>query len=52
MYLESKDKMPVLPVLDPLVFLFQTMFSLVVILFVIKFYARNNTFKFTLFTFS
>ena len=41
--LESKDEISVLPVLHLLVFLFQTMFS---ILFIIKLYdARNNTCK-------
>ena len=44
--MESKDEIPVLPVLHLLVFLFQTMFLLLVSLFVIKLYARNNTFKF------
>ena len=43
--LESKDEISVLPVLHLLVFLFQKMFLLLVILFVIKLYVRNNTFK-------
>ena len=46
--LERTDKISVLPVLDLLVFLFQTMFSFLVILFVIKLYAGNNTFDFFL----
>ena len=44
--LESKDEISVLPVLPLLVFLFQTMFSLLVILFAVTLYARNNTCKF------
>ena len=36
----------VLPVLHLVVFLFQTMFLLLVVLFIAKLYARNNTFKF------
>ena len=43
---ERTDKISVLPVLDLLVFLFQTMFSFLVILFVIKLHAGNNTFDF------
>ena len=35
----------VLPILHLLVFLFETMFSFLVIPFVIKLYSRNNTFK-------
>ena len=42
---KSKDEISVLPVLDLVVFLFQTMLWLLVILFVIKLYAWNNTFK-------
>ena len=38
----------VLAVLDLLAFLFQTMFSLLVILFLIELHAQNNTFKLTL----
>ena len=45
--LESKDEIAVLPVLHLLVFLFHTMFLLLVILSVIKLYARNKTFKTT-----
>ena len=44
--LESKDEIAVLPVLHLLVFLFHT-FLLLVILSVIKLYARNKTFKTT-----
>ena len=43
--MERKDVISVLPILDLVVFLCQTMFSLLVILFVVKSYARNNTFK-------
>ena len=43
--MESKDEIPVLPVLNLLVFLFQTMLSFLVILFVRKLYVQNNTFK-------
>ena len=44
-YVFWKDELSVLPVLHLLLLLFHTMFSLLVILFVIKLYARNNTFK-------
>ena len=42
---ESKDEISVLPVLHLLVFLLQTMFLLLVIVFVMKLHARNDTFK-------
>ena len=44
-HFESKDEISVLPVLHLLVFLFHTKFSLLVILFVIKLYAQNDTFQ-------
>ena len=44
-HFESKDEISVLQVLHLLVFLFRTMFSLMVILFVIKLYAQNDTFQ-------
>ena len=42
---KGKDEISVLPVLNLLVFLFQTMFMLLVILFVIKLYDQKKTFK-------
>ena len=43
-HVESKDEIWVSPVLHLLVFLLHTMLLLLVVLFVIKLYVRNNTF--------